>query len=138
MFWCYDHEIVSARDGHLLRADCEGKTMDRIKILETSPGEFSLCMEVGGLPFDQEVTGLGHEPGGYFWEVIAQVIVANEAPELEGRLRLDPEGSMFSAYGTDRGALERLGALMTTAIEDWARLSGLVALAEEQGFDFED
>lgn len=84
------------------------------------------------------VEELGHEPNGYFWEGIAQLLVDIEAPVLQGRFGYDPEGGMFVAYGSDRPTLDELATLMTTVATDADRLRRLVALAEERGFEFDD
>jgi hypothetical protein len=53
----------------------------------------------------------GHEGGGYGWEAIAKLVVEDLAGLAE-RLSFDPESSMFCAYGTDKPALEQLGAAL--------------------------
>lgn len=42
----------------------------------TSPGEFSLILDAGTTTADDAIEDLGHEPNGYFWEGIAQLLVA--------------------------------------------------------------
>jgi hypothetical protein len=111
--------------------------VEPLKMVETRPGAHSLLLNAGSTPVDEVVEGLGHEPNGYFWEGVAQLLVATEAPELEGRFDYDPEGGMFCAYGEDLPALERLGALMSKAANDADRMRRLVALAEERGFEFD-
>lgn len=108
------------------------------KLLETTPGKFSLLLYAGTTPVDALVEELGHEPNGYFWEGVARRLVATENPSLENRFSYDPEGDMFCAYGTDRGALEALGELMAGVATDSSRMRSLVAAADADGFEFDD
>jgi hypothetical protein len=108
------------------------------KLVETTPGRFSLLLHAGTTPVDALVVELGHEPNGYFWAGVARRLVATEAPSLEGRFGYDPEGDMFCAYGEDRAALEALGELMNGVAKDGSRMRSLVAAADEDGFDFDD
>lgn len=95
-------------------------------------------LDAGTTDVDEVIEELGHEPNGYFWEGIAQLLVDTEAPRLAGRFHYDPEGDMFVANGTDRPALDELATLMTAVATDADRLRRLVALAEERGFEFDD
>ncbi|WP_344612792.1 Imm51 family immunity protein [Dactylosporangium salmoneum] len=112
--------------------------MEPLKMLETRPGAYSLLLDAGSTAVDEVAEELGHEPNGYFWEGVAALLVATEAPDLEGRFKYDPEGGMFVAYGTDLPALERLGGLMSLVANDADRLRRLVALADERGYEFDD
>ncbi|MFI6991849.1 immunity 51 family protein [Nonomuraea wenchangensis] len=109
-----------------------------LRLIEPTPGEYSLLLDAGTTRVDDVIEELGHEPNGYFWEGVAQVLVGTEAPALEGRFSYDPEGDMFCAYGKDRGALEELGTLMATVATDADRTRRLVATAEANGFEFDD
>jgi len=66
---------------------------------------------------------------GYDWSAIAQVIVAEQMPDLEQDLEFDPEAGMFSVSGP-RAALERLGRAMAAAYHDEATLRDLLSRAE--------
>ncbi|WP_433088329.1 Imm51 family immunity protein [Dactylosporangium sp. CA-052675] len=112
--------------------------MTPLKIVETRPGNYSLLLNAGTTAVDGLVEELGHEANGYFWEGVAQLLVATGAPELEGRVKYDPEGGMFVAYGTDRPALEQLGALLAAVANDADRMRAVVALAAERGIEFDD
>jgi hypothetical protein len=107
-------------------------------MVETSPGKLSLLLDAGTTDVDPVIEGLDHEPNGYFWEGIAQLLVDTEAPHLEGRFAYDPEGDMFVAYGPDQPALDELATLMTAVATNADRLRQLVALAETRGFEFDD
>ncbi|WP_117210946.1 immunity 51 family protein [Allorhizocola rhizosphaerae] len=112
--------------------------MHPLKLIETSPGKYSLLLNAGTTQVDGLIEELGHEANGYFWEGVAQLVVRNEAPELQGRFGYDPEGSMFCAYGTDREALQRLGTLMSAVAASPDRMRELIETAEANGFEFDD
>ncbi|HEY1179049.1 MAG TPA: Imm51 family immunity protein [Phytomonospora sp.] len=112
--------------------------MDPMKLVETTPGKFSLLLNAGDTQVDELVEGLGHEPNGYFWEGVARLVVNAADPGLEKRFSYDPEGGMFCAYGTDRAALEALAALMLPLTADGDRMRDLIAAAEAEGFEFDD
>lgn len=112
--------------------------MDPIKVIETEPGQYSLCLEAGTTDVDELIAELGHEPNGYFWEGVAQLLVDTEAPSLKQRFEYDSEGGMFVAYGSDRPALDELAALVAAVMADAGRLRQIVALAEERNFEFDD
>ncbi|WP_155371154.1 Imm51 family immunity protein [Catellatospora vulcania] len=112
--------------------------MTPLKLVETDPGKFSLLLGTGGLVVDDLVQELGHEPNGYFWEGVAELLVTHEAPALAGRFSYDPEAGMFCAYGRDRAALEDLGTRMSAVATDGDRVRQLVALAAATGFEFDD
>jgi hypothetical protein len=112
--------------------------MTLLTLIEIAPGQFSLLLDAGTTPVDDLVEELGHEPNGYFWEGVAQVLVSTEAQTLEGRFAYDPEGGMFCAHGTDRSALEELGARMHVVATDGERMRRLIMEAEASGFEFDD
>ncbi len=112
--------------------------MTPLSMIETTPGAFTLMLATGGTRVDDLVEELGHTPNGYFWEGVAQLLVETEAPELEGAFEYDPEAGTFVALGRDRGALERLGALLAEVANDGLRLRRLMDRATELGFEFDD
>ncbi|WP_329108435.1 immunity 51 family protein [Micromonospora sp. NBC_01699] len=112
--------------------------MDAIRLHELTPGKYSLLLNAGSTDVDDVIAELGHEPNGYFWEGIAQLLVSTEAPALEGRFGYDPEGGMFVAYGTDRDALEELATLMRAVATDTERARQLITSAKANGFEFDD
>jgi hypothetical protein len=107
-------------------------------MVEHPDGEYSLCLDAGMTDVDDLVEELGHEPNGYFWEGVAQLLVDTDAPHLLGRFDYDPEGGMFVAHGSDRPALDELAVLLTAVATDTGRLRQIVALAAERGFEFDD
>jgi hypothetical protein len=107
-------------------------------MVETSSGQFSLLLDAGTTDVDEVIEELDHEPNGYFWEGIAQLLVDTEAPHLQGRFECDPEGDMFVAHGTDRPALDELATLLTAVATNADRLRRLVVLAGTRGFEFDD
>ncbi|GAB3934048.1 hypothetical protein GCM10027614_06340 [Micromonospora vulcania] len=105
---------------------------------EIAPGEYSLSLEAGTTDVDDLISELGHEPNGYFWEGIAELLVTTEAPTLEGRFSSDPEGGAFYATSTDRDALDGLAGLLRAVAADGQRLRRLLEFAEATGFEFDD
>lgn len=112
--------------------------MTPLKLIETRPGSFSLLLDAGATQVDELVEQLGHDPNGYFWAGVARFLVSTEANTLEGRFSYDPEAGMFCAYGTDRKALQELGALMSVITRDGDRMRKLVTSAQAAGFEFDD
>ncbi|WP_416903052.1 Imm51 family immunity protein [Micromonospora echinospora] len=112
--------------------------MTPLKLIETTPGKYSLLLNAGTTPVDGLVEELGHEPNGYFWEGVARLLVSTEAPALDGRFSYDPEGGMFCAYGADRNALEELAVRMAAVATDGERMRQVIAAAEANGFEFDD
>jgi hypothetical protein len=111
--------------------------MTPLKLVETSPGKFSLLLDAGSTAADDVIEQLGHEPNGYFWEGVARFLVRTQAPALDGRFSYDPEAGMFSAYGEDREALQQLGTLMSTVAADGDGMRRLIASADVAGFEFD-
>lgn len=111
--------------------------MSRLKIVETTPGKYSLLLNAGTTGVDAVVESLGHEPNGYFWDGVARRLTA-DAVDLKGRFGLDPEAGMFCAYGEDREALAALADLMDPFTTDADRIRELVAAADAEGFDFDE
>ncbi|MBU8856342.1 MULTISPECIES: immunity 51 family protein [unclassified Micromonospora] len=112
--------------------------MTLLRLIETTPGQYSLLLDAGTTPVDSVIGELGHEANGYFWAGVAEVLVSTEAATLEGRFAYDPEAGMFCAYGTHRGALQELEDLMNTVATDGERMRRLVTDAEARGFEFDD
>ena len=96
---------------------------------ETSPGQFSLLLTTFD-PAAAVFEAAGSDGLGYAWDAIARYVIGVVAPQLDGKLDLDPEGSMFCAYGTDRAALEMLGTKLATLFND---RNALAAVIEELG-----
>lgn len=104
------------------------------KLIETTPGKFSLLLSKFA-PASAVFEAAGSSGGGYSWEAVARHVLATDAQELEGRLGLDPEASMFCAYGTDRAALEALGVRLARLFHDPADLARCIAAIGPDGFD---
>jgi len=117
---------------------CQHASVHPLRLVETTSGKYSLILDAGTTAVDEVIEELGHEPNGYFWEGVAQLLVSTEAPALESRFAYDPEGGMFCAYGTDRSALEDLAARMAAVATDADRMRQLIATAAANGFEFDD
>ena len=112
--------------------------VDPIDVAETAPGEYSLSLEAGTTDVDDLTSELGHEPNGYFWEGIVELLITAEAPTLEGRFVSDPEGGAYFATSNDRDALDDLAVLLRTVAADGNRLRQLMEYAQASGFEFDD
>lgn len=112
--------------------------MDPIKVREAAADGFSLWLEAGATDVDDLISELGHEPNGYFWEGIVELLVATEAGTLGGRFECDPEGGAFVAYSEDRGVLDELAGHLWSVATDGGRLRTLVEHAESIGYEFDD
>jgi hypothetical protein len=112
--------------------------VDPIKIEPTESGKYSLWLEAGTTDVDGVIRELGHTANGYFWESVAELLAASEAPSLAGQFAPDSEAGAFCAYSDDRAALEDLAARLRKVTADEARLRQLVDLAAATGFQFDD
>ena len=112
--------------------------MTSIRVEEVAPGEFRLYLVAGTTPVDAAITELGHEPNGPFWEGIAELIVATEAPALNARFWTDSESDAFLAHSHDRAVLDDLATRLRAVEADETRLRHLVAAAQSRGFRFDD
>ena len=66
-------------------------------------------------------------------EGIVELLIATEAPMLEGRFSPDPDAGAFFASGNCRAALEDLAARLRAVATDADRVRRLVELAESLG-----
>jgi len=102
-------------------------------LVETEPGEHSLLLSIFE-PASEVFQAAGLEGGGYAWEGIARYVTEVMAPELAHRFGLDPEASMFCAYGSDRGALEQLGKQLSTMFHNKSLLAAVIEEVGPAGF----
>src|SRR5471030_1639631 len=65
----------------------------------------------------EELQDEGWSGNGYDWNALAQVVVAEQMPDLLSELSFDSEAGMFSAGGS-REALERLGQVMASVFHN--------------------
>lgn len=100
------------------------------RLVEREDGSFSLTFDDFGAT-ELTMTARGLEGGGYTWHAVVESLVRLHAPELEERVRYDPEGSMFAAYGDDREALLTVAQLIRRAIGDDAVLLEAIDNADE-------
>lgn len=61
---------------------CQYPLVDSITVTATAPGEYSLWLEAGTTDVDDVISELGHEPNGYFWEGIVELLVSTQALPL--------------------------------------------------------
>ncbi len=87
------------------------------RLFEWKPGNYSLTLR----------------GPGYAWERVARRLARAEG--LIDRVRFDPEASVFSAFSTDREALQALQALLDPLLEDEEKLRALERAARVEGED---
>ena len=85
------------------------------KLIETD-GELSLTLSEFSLT-EQMFDDIGHSGGGYGWECVVKQIV-EEVSSLRDRLDFDSEAGMFCAVSSDQSALEELGQILSSLIND--------------------
>ncbi len=66
---------------------------------------------------------------GYDWSDIAQMLINERLPGVQGLLSFTPDNRMFAAYGP-HWALERLGEAMSAVFHDDAALEDLLSRAD--------
>lgn len=97
---------------------------------DSKPGHYSLLLTDSHAGAVMDVFAAhDREPSGYGWADVALGVMRAEAPDLEGRLSMDPEAGMFCAYGTDLDALKALAGKLHGLFHDHAALSKAVAAA---------
>jgi hypothetical protein len=101
---------------------------------ETSPGKYSLLLTTFE-PASAVFESVGLEGGGYTWAGVARYVTEVVAPEIADRVGLDPEASMFCAYGEDLTALEVLGGHMARLFNDQVALAAVVQAVGREGFE---
>lgn len=123
--------VLSAPSSQAVRAsDAEERAeaaprLEPFRLIETSPGKHSLLL-TDFEPAGEVFARYGVEAGGYAWEAIARHILEDFAMHLRGRLGLDPESSMFCAYGEDAAALAELGGFLAALFHQPAELASLI------------
>jgi hypothetical protein len=75
----------------------------------------------------------GFQGGGCSWAGIAHGLVALQAPEIQDRIELDPEGDGLSVRSTNRAALVTLARLVAAAKKDQALLDAAIERANLDG-----
>lgn len=112
--------------------------MGSIEVAEGAPGQYRLYLVAGTTDVDDVISELGHEPNGPFWEGIVELVVATEAPALDGRFWTDSEADAFLAHSSDRVVLDDLATRLRGVTADGDRLRQLVELARSRGYEFDD
>lgn len=93
----------------------------------------SVCLSVGH-GYLQEVFDTRAEEGfignGYDWSSLAQIFLEEKCPDLEEKIRFDPEADMFCAYSNHVDALADFIIRLKKACEDKALILDLFSRAE--------
>ena len=76
---------------------------------------------------DHELIGNGDD-----WQRLAEKFIRMEMPEVEGKIKFDPEADMFFAYCDDEETLVRFVAGLKDACEDDAKLKHLLENIDEE------
>ena len=75
----------------------------------------------------------GFEGGGYDWQSLAAVFLAEKCPQLLDKIGFDSESSMFCAYSKDREALETFALAFHALCENEAEMIAQFSRAEFDG-----
>jgi len=108
--------------------------MAPFRLVEIEPNKFSLLLTEFE-PASEVFDAAGIEGGGYSWEGVARYVLEVVAPDLKPRVGLDPEASMFCAYGEDRAALEQLGGQLSRLFNDKTALAAVIEEVGPAGFE---
>lgn len=96
------------------------------------PSGASACLNAGR--YLQELFDTRADEGfignGYDWGSLAQVLLDEKCPGLQGKINFDPEADMFCAYAKDKEALADFILGFKKACEDKALISDLFSRAE--------
>jgi hypothetical protein len=111
------------------------QAVEPLKIVESGADLYSLIMSTGETMADPAVVAAGHEPNGYFWQGVAEMLMQ---PGETTSYDFDCEAGMFCAYGSNLGALQSLGVRMAAVANDPDGMTALIGRAEAQGFEFDD
>ena len=68
-------------------------------------------------------------------EAVARQVIRADAPHLEGCVGFDSEGSLFTAYGSDRDALIELATQLKRVCADKKLLAATIEAADPDWFD---
>ncbi|OWA37295.1 hypothetical protein B9G55_04320 [Saccharibacillus sp. O16] len=100
--------------------------------VEHEGGNASVILNVGDYHTElfQRRADEGFEGSGYDWASLAAVFLQEKMPHLVGRVKFDPEGSMFAAYSDDREALELFIYAFKEACENEPLIQDLFSRAE--------
>jgi hypothetical protein len=105
-----------------------GPTADDLAPLKMLEGDGSYSLMLTEFdPWAAAFEAAGHEGGGYGWHGVADALIRLRAPKLKKKVKFDPEGSMFVAFGTDRDAIAQLAGLLKEAMTDPAVLKEALA-----------
>lgn len=126
--WRLGRRWVAARLGR------QQRRLAPLRLAQPSPGTYSLTLLAGDAPVDGAVRDLGHEPTGYFWQAVAERLLAGA---MAGTIAFDGAAGTFRALSTDRDSLVALGAAMARVAKDPDRLREVVAAAEADGVAFD-
>lgn len=85
------------------------------RLFEWKPGNYSLTLR----------------GAGYAWERVARKLAHGEG--ILERIRFEPEASVFSAFSTDRAALEALQALLDPLLDNEDKLRAIERSARIDG-----
>lgn len=97
-----------------------------------------MYLVAGTMAVDDVIFDLGHEPNGPFWEGIVELVVATEAPALDGRFWIDAEAGALLAHSSERAVLDDLAVRLRGIAADGNRLRQLVELGASRGYELDD
>ena len=101
-------------------------------LIVTHESSTSLILTVGEYKVEvfAERANEGFEGNGYDWASLAQVFLQEKLPELDKKIRFDPEGDMFCAYSENKEAIETFAIRFHAMCEDTQQIRDFFSRAE--------
>jgi hypothetical protein len=112
--------------------------MQALTIHSSTDGKWGLGFEVIEADTIPVIREAKHNPSGYFWRGVAEILVQGEVRSLEGNIQYDPDGQGFYAYSPDRAALTTLANHLTRLASQPKAMTELILLAKNMGYVFSD
>lgn len=109
--------------------------MTQMQLLDIdTDGQLEHCLTFEcNTPVNEAIIAAGHEPNGYFWESVVELVGEGITSDIE----LDSEANAFCAYGKVAD-LKKLKASMEPYLNDAEMIQRLIHKAKKSGFTFLD
>ena len=112
--------------------------MQALTVHSSTDGKWGLAFDVIDADTVSVIREAKHNPSGYFWHGVAELVVQSEVPSLDGNIQYDPDGQGFYAYSSDRSALTTLANHLTRLASQPKAMTELLLLSKNTGYIFND